>query len=80
MRGLCLGVVCCIVLRDVTPGRWGEDRGKETDGEMMSKRRKRVQSEEEEVLDDDRGAPKEGIDNGGRFLNTSPGEVDIEQE
>lgn len=45
---------------NISAGRWGQDRCQKTDGKVVGKSRQRIQAQEEEVLDDDGRARKEG--------------------
>ena len=51
----------------------GEYGSEQANGKMMRESREGIQSQEEEVLHDNRGAEEEAVGHGGGFLDSRPG-------
>jgi len=61
-----------------TPGNQHECR--QTNGKMVRKRRECIKGEEKEVLYDNRGVNEETGGHRLRFLDSGPGQIDVEEE
>jgi hypothetical protein len=61
-------------------GLWDENRGEEANCEVMRECCCRVQSQEEEILDNDWSARDKGCSERWVIFEAGPGQVDVEEE